>query len=82
MAIDHMRNVRFLCNLVFEQPASMSLNDDSYERQPGMTARVCTPIVREIVVVFQWRHSVTVQFPNALLAHARPTMFYIPLVLS
>ena len=47
-----------------------------------MTARVCTPNVREIVIVFQRRHSVTVQFPNALLAHARPTMFYIPLVIS
>jgi len=30
----------------------MSLNDNSNERQPGRTARVCASIVRRIAVVF------------------------------
>ena len=30
---------------------------DNYERQPGMTAGACAPIVREIAVVFWRRHS-------------------------
>ena len=44
-----MRSVRFLYNL---KQARVSLNDNSYERQPGMTAGVCAPIVREMAVVF------------------------------
>ena len=38
--------------LDFWQPAGMSLNDDSNERQPGRTAGVWAPIVQGIAVVF------------------------------
>ena len=49
IAAGRMRSVRFSYNL---KQARVSLNDDSYERQPGMTARAYAPVVRKIAVGF------------------------------
>ena len=48
---DRMCKWNFCRTWFHYQPASSkaSLNDDTYERQPGRTARVCTPIVQVVL---------------------------------